>query len=140
MTDGLRGPLTYGLYKRGSVLHIPDFKFPTGPPRGKYCILMEDFTEEKDTAIIILTTTNLKYKDKKWSVLVPKSATKGFPAEDVLIDCNNWHKLPKDRILQKKCRFVSYLKEEIINKINKALELANKIPPEIIIRIKPSKV
>ncbi len=133
-----RNILIYGLYKRGSVLCIPDFKFTTGEVRRKYCILMEDFEKERKTVIIILTTTNLKYKNKKWTVFIPTSPSEEFPKEDTLIDCNNWFALPKDKILEKKCKFVCSLKKETIDKINKSLEFAFKIPPGVMLRIKPN--
>ncbi len=100
---------------------------------------MEDLKEVKNSVIVLLITSNLKYRDKKWTALMPAyiMEEEKFPSKDSLIDCNNWQELPKNKILQKKCRLVCCLKEEIITKIDKALEFAYKIPPEIMIRIKP---
>lgn len=135
------GSLAPKLLKRGSLLHIPakDLKFSSDKNSGKFVILMEDFDSdnEKDTVVLILGTSNLKFKNKKSVVFVPKNTIKELALKDGLFDCNNYYELTKSKILQKRCRFLCYLSKSVMNKVNEALKFTNKIPIDLMLRIKP---
>jgi len=132
-----RGILAYKLFKRGSLIHIPDFRFKENEIKGKYALLMEDCDTEMDTVVVILGTSDTNFKNKKWTVFIKKGTVKNLPQKDGVFDCNNWHELPKRLILQKKCRFICYLDKHVMAKIDKALEYAYRMPSETIIRIRP---
>jgi len=119
-------------WKKGSIILFHKFQF-IDSAKAKYAVLMESWDNNRDTIIFFLTTSNTRFKDKKWTVIIPVGTVSGLATES-LVDCNNWWELPKDQIQGSK--YIGDLPKEIIDQIDKAVTYAMKIPMDIVIRLR----
>lgn len=120
------------LWKKGTIVYFRKFQF-IDQSKAKYAVLMEDWENNRNTIVFLLTTSNMRFKDKKWTAIIPTGTVSGLSG-DSLVDCNNWWEFPKNEL--EKQQYVSQLPQEIIHKIDKSLTYAKKIPLEIIIRLR----
>ena len=125
-------PLPPSHWKKGSVVLIHEFQF-VDLSKAKFAVLMENWDNERDTIVFFLITSKMRFKDKKWTLVVPAGTIAGLP-KDSLIDCNNWWELPKSQL--QKCRYMGEFSKEIIGKIEEALTYAREVPLETIIRLR----
>jgi len=120
------------LWKKGSIILIHKFRF-VDLSKAKFAVLMENWDNERETIVFFLITSKMRFKDKKWTLVIPTGTIAGLP-KDSLIDCNNWRELPKSQL--EKCRYIGQLSKEIIGKIEEALTYAREVPLDTIIRLR----
>jgi len=127
--------------KRNTIAYVSAFRFPDGYIGPKFFILLDDVDEETDTVIVATFTTNLKYKNKKWTIFVRRGYFKeifkeSFPYRDSLLDSNTCQEIPAKHIRSGKCKYVTRAKNGWVLKIYKALEYAYKVEPYLIVKLK----
>jgi hypothetical protein len=89
-------PLLPSLWKKGSIILIPKFQF-VDLSKAKFAVLMQNWGNERETIVFFLITSKMRFKDKKWTFVIPTGTIAGLP-KDSLIDCNNWWELPKSQL------------------------------------------
>lgn len=125
-------PLPPSLWKKGSIILVPKFQF-VDLSKAKLAVLMENWDTKRETIVLFLITSKMRFKDKKWTCIIPTDTIAALPKES-LIDCNNWWELPKSQL--QKCRHVGQLPKEVVDKVEEALTYARKVPLETIIRLR----
>ena len=108
------------LFRKGTVILIPEVKFKDGVSKPKYAILLEDTDSlYKNGTITACLTTSRKFKTLKSWFVVTSAEIFGKPKEEMTtIDCLNRLALTAKQI--EKCRFMSYLPEEIWDEVEEA--------------------
>jgi mRNA-degrading endonuclease toxin of MazEF toxin-antitoxin module len=117
----------------GAVVLSHRFKFPEGT-QPKFCALLEDFDGGRETTIVALTTTNFRYRNKPWVILIP--AGEDGLEKDCLLDCNNCFEIPTINLISSGgFAYKGKLSDELIEEIFEALEWAHKLPDHFALRI-----
>jgi len=127
--------------EKNTIAFLQAYKFPNGNIKPKFFILLDDAEEKTDTIIVATFTTNLRFRDRKSSIFIPKGYFKDyvnepFPYEDCLLDCNTCNEIPAKVIRSGHCKFVGCAPDIWMPKIYKALKYATRIEPKIILRLK----
>jgi hypothetical protein len=95
---------------------------------------MEDFDPARDTLVVVLTTSNMKYSNEPWTVIVPDGSVEGLSG-DSLIDCNNYYELRASIVGSRQCSYVGPLPDNMIRQVDEALKYASKVPVHLMLRI-----
>jgi len=114
----------------GSLVLIPNFHFGK-EIKPKYCITLESWDNGHDDIIAVLTTSNLKHREWKGAVFVPKN-TMGLP-EDSLIMCRNPKVLKKQYF--KKAIYKGQIPQKLLEQVLNNLRLGH-IDPFLVVRVR----
>ncbi len=114
----------------GSLILIPNFRFGK-EIKPKYCISLESWNNGHDDIIAVLTTSNLKHRQWKGALFVPKD-TIGLP-EDSLIMCHNPKLLKKQYF--KKAIYRNQIPQDILEQVLNNLKLGH-IDPFLVLRVR----
>ena len=114
--------------KKGTVLLVPDVKFPGGVVKSKYCVALEDgncFWKRGGCLLACFTTSKPPSKLKSWQV--PVAPMYKILGEDqsktTYIDCRNRVFLRKEQI--EKCHYISQLPDDILVMVENANNIAD---------------
>lgn len=77
--------------KRGHAFLLRKFDFGHAI-KDKYCVVMEDYDDERATIIVVLTTSRMDFDWRPTAVRVPDGTISGI-AGDTLIDVNNFFEI-----------------------------------------------
>lgn len=77
--------------KRGHVFLLRKFDFGH-EIKAKYCVVMEDYDDERTTIIVVLTTSRMDYDWRPTAVRVSDGTISGI-AGDTLIDVSNFFEI-----------------------------------------------
>lgn len=122
------------LARRGAVFYLPSVEFEE-QTKGKYCVLMEEYTEAAETLIVVFTTHGTEFGYRQTSVLVEDSAFEGIDG-DTLIQCENWREIPADTIVHDpRSKWVGNLPPEIMADVDDALAYVRNIDEATLIRM-----
>ena len=127
--------------QRGCVwlfFHVP---FPDGLEKPKYCVVMENAEPESilglETVIVALTTSHVEFAYKPWTVTIPAGTVQELKG-DSLVDLTNYLEVSVEKFHRSNlCRYIGRLPDNIMVEIDKALEHATAVLPDIILRMRP---
>jgi len=130
----VQSALKRALARRGAVFHLPKVEFE-GKTKGKYCVLMEDYTDGTERLIVAFTTHRTEYACQKSSVLVEDKDLDGING-DTLIQCENWRELSADTILlDDRVEFIGQLPPNYMARVDDALTYVRGIDEATLIRM-----
>ncbi len=122
------------LATRGAVYKIYNVTFPDRT-KSKYCVLMENCSPRKNTAIIIFTTSRTEFKSRKTSVFVQDGKIKGING-DTLIQCDNYKEIESSILFDiTKSEYLCKLDELIMQSVDEALSYVRNIDEATLIRM-----
>lgn len=122
------------LARRGAVFYLPSVEFEA-KTKGKYCVLMEEYTDGAETLIVVFTTHRTDFAYRRTSVLVEDSAFDGIDG-DTVIQCENWREIPADLIVHdRRSKWVGNLSPEITAMVDGALAYVRNIDEATLIRM-----
>jgi len=112
------------LFKKGTVIFIPAVPFSTGVTKAKFAILLEnaDVLYKRRTITACLTTSRKFRRFKSWFVVTSAEILGKRKSEQTTIDCLNRIHLSEAQV--KKCKFIGYLPQEILEEVEEANEYA----------------
>lgn len=119
-------------WDKGTVIRIPKFVFPRRV-KPKYCILLEPWDNQQDTVVVVLTTSDMKYKGRKGTVIIPAGTLSGLPVES-LVDCDSLRALNKETSFSK-AEFIGQVPKGFLDEICAALRYA-RVDPVLVLRVR----
>lgn len=127
--------------KKNAIAYFPAFRFKDGNVKPKFFILIDNIDKDTNTIIVATFTSNLKFRNEKFCVFVPKYYFKDgmnnpFPNKDSLLDYNTCDEIPAKVIRSGNCKLIGHVKNNWMSKNYKALEHATKIESKIILKLK----
>lgn len=112
--------LAIQLFRKGSIILIPDVHFPGGVVKAKFGILLEDAASlYKTGTITICLTTSRKFKKlMSWMVETSAQCLGKDSHEKTTIDCLNRLQLTEKQL--RKAKFIGYLDSRIWEEVEEA--------------------
>lgn len=127
--------------QRGCVWLFFHVQFPNGLKKPKYCVVMENVEPGSilglETVVVALTTSRVEFAYKPWTVTIPGGTVQKLK-RDSLVDLTNCREVSVEEFHRSNlCRYIDRLPNNIMAEIDKALEHATAVPPDIILRMRP---
>lgn len=112
------------LFKKGTVILIPQVKFDNGVTKAKYAILLEDAEGiwRNGRVLACLTTSKKFRRTKSWFSIQPATIL-GKKEGTTTVDTLNRISLSGDQV--KKCKFIGYLTEGQLEDVMEAKAFAD---------------
>lgn len=116
--------ISFQLFKKGTVVLVPQVKFDNGITKAKYAVLLEDAESIwKNGRILACLTTSRKFRRiKSWFSIQPASIL-GKKEGTTTIDTLNRISLSEDQV--KKCKFIGYLSDAQFEDVMEAKAFAD---------------